>query len=109
MRNVTSIAVQFLVKGIKIAIMIAFRAFLISLANNEIDSFAGAINRARGKCWVRTCALARVSLKSLEIYNYMKKLLLLIEKILKNNGVFGTRAGNANTLIVCKFSIVKAV
>ena len=65
MRNVTSIAVQFLGRGIKLAIMIAFRAFLISLANSEIDSFAGAINRARGTCLVRACAIARVSLKSL--------------------------------------------
>ena len=52
MRNVTSIAVQFLVKGIELAIMIAFWAFLILLANNEIDSFAGAINRACETCWV---------------------------------------------------------
>ena len=28
----------------------------LSLANNEIGSFAGVINRARGTCWARACA-----------------------------------------------------
>ena len=31
----------------------------LSLATNEIESFAGAINRARGTCWARACALVR--------------------------------------------------
>ena len=31
----------------------------LSLASNEIESFAGAINRARGTCWARVCALVR--------------------------------------------------
>ena len=71
MRNVTSIAVQFLIKGIKLAIMIAFRAFLISLANNEIDSFAGTINQARGMCWVHACVLVRNHVRLTEIPVYI--------------------------------------
>ena len=30
----------------------------LSLANKEVESFAGAINRAHGTCWARACALA---------------------------------------------------
>ena len=42
----------------------------LSLANNEIDSFAGAINRARGTCRARACALARDRARLTEIPAY---------------------------------------
>ena len=58
--------------------MIAFRAFLISLANNGIDSFAGAINRARGTCWVRACAPARDRERLAEIPEYDLFLVVLV-------------------------------
>ena len=43
--------------------IVEFHILLIklSLASNEIDSFAGAINQARGTCWARACALSRAS------------------------------------------------